>query len=69
MIDLNPLKIKIKRIKFNMEYINQKIYTINGVPSSQYGEWAGITSNKWRGSIKVIRPHTTDILNQGNYHF
>lgn len=48
-----------------MEYINQKIHTINGIPAGNFGEWAGITSNKWRGSIKIIRPHTTDILHNG----
>jgi hypothetical protein len=65
MISLKILKINILRIKFNMENINQKVYAINNIPATNYGEWPGIIPNKWKGSIKIIRPHTTNLFNIG----
>ena len=39
-----------------MEVIKQKQYLIDGVPAGKYGEWPGIKSNKWHGSIRILKP-------------
>lgn len=36
-------------------YVPQQVYKINGEPAKTYGEWPGIKSNHWNGSIKIIR--------------
>jgi hypothetical protein len=36
--------------------IPQYQYLINNIPAGKYGEWPGIKSNHWKGSIKIIRP-------------
>ena len=38
-----------------MQVIPQNEYLIDGLPASRCGEWPGIKSNKWQGSIRVIR--------------
>lgn len=47
-----------------MEFVvlKQKEQLIDGIPAYKYGEWPGIKSNKWQGSIKIIRPKTTNIF-------
>ena len=37
-----------------MDYIPQRINYIDGVPSYLAGEWSGLKSSKWTGSIKVL---------------
>ena len=39
-----------------MEVIKQKQLLIDGVPAGKYGEWPGIKSNKWQGSIRILKP-------------
>jgi hypothetical protein len=48
-----------------MEVIKQHEYLIDGVPAGKVGEWAGIKSNRWKGSVKVMRPHTTGNIIDG----
>jgi hypothetical protein len=36
--------------------IPQIQYLIDGIPACKYGEWPGISSNKWKGSIKILKP-------------
>ena len=36
--------------------IPQKQYLINGIPAYKYGEWPGIKSSHWNGSIRIIQP-------------
>ena len=43
--------------------IPQYQYLINNIPAGKCGEWPGIKSNHWKGSIKIIRPiRTTKIF-------
>ena len=41
-------------MELEYKYIPQKIYEIDGIPANKYGEWPGIHSNHWKGSIKII---------------
>jgi hypothetical protein len=41
-----------------LEYLPQKVNLIEGMPAYKYGEWPGIKSSKWTGSLKVYRPRT-----------
>ena len=40
------------------EYIQipQYQYLINNIPAGKCGEWPGIKSNHWKGSIRIIKP-------------
>jgi hypothetical protein len=38
------------------KHIPQRQYLIDNIPAGKCGEWPGIKSNFWRGSIKVIQP-------------
>ena len=39
-----------------MKEICQNQLLIDGVPAHQFGEWPGLKSSKWTGSIKILRP-------------
>ena len=41
-----------------MEVLNQKQYPNKEISATTYGEWPGIKSSKWKGSIKIFRPST-----------
>lgn len=45
-----------------MQVINQKQYLVDDIPAGKCGEWPGIKSNKWGGSIKIIRPIDQDVF-------
>jgi hypothetical protein len=48
------------------QVIPQHQYLINNIPAGKYGEWPGIKSNHWKGSIKIIKPITkTKIFDDG----
>ena len=52
------------------EYIQipQRQYLIDNIPAGKYGEWPGIKSNHWKGSIKIIQPAKTNrIFDDGVY--
>ncbi len=49
----------LKQYNNLMEVVNQKQYLINEIPATSYGEWPGISSSKWKGSIRIIRPSTS----------
>jgi hypothetical protein len=51
-----------------MEVINQKEYLIEEIPAKNAGEWQGIKSNHWKGSLRIIRPQSTGILFDGIYN-
>ena len=38
------------------EVIPQREYLIDGHPARTYGEWPGIKSNKFSGSVRIIHP-------------
>ena len=46
-------------------YFPQNQYMIEGFPASKYGEWPGLKSNKWKGSIRVLRPKTDEKIFDG----
>jgi hypothetical protein len=48
-----------------MEVIKQHEYLIDGISAGKAGEWPGIKTNHWKGSLKVIRPHTSGIIFDG----
>lgn len=41
------------------EAVPQRVYKIDGIPAAKCGEWPGIKSNHWLGSVKVIHPKKT----------
>jgi hypothetical protein len=46
--------------------IPQYQYLINNIPAGKYGEWPGIKSNHWKGSIRIIKPiRNTKIFDDG----
>ncbi len=46
--------------------IPQYQYLINNIPAGKYGEWPGIKSNHWKGSIRIIKPiRKTKIFDDG----
>jgi hypothetical protein len=47
------------------QVIPQKQYLIEGIPANKYGEWSGLKSNKWNGSIRVMRPKDRENLLNG----
>jgi hypothetical protein len=52
----------------NLEVIPVKEHIIDGVPAYKYGEWPGVTSNKWKGSIKILRPVTSEKIFDGKFY-
>ena len=50
-----------------MEELKVHVHTIEGIPAKAYGEWPGIASNHWKGSIKVIRPIRKEQIFQGTF--
>jgi hypothetical protein len=55
-------------MEIEYKQIPQNQYLINNVPAGKYGEWPGIKSNHWRGSIRIIQPSQINrILDDGVY--
>ena len=55
-------------MEIEYRHIPQKQYLINNIPAGKYGEWPGIKSNHWKGSIKIIQPVLTNkIFDDGKY--
>lgn len=55
-------------MEIEYRHIPQKQYLINNIPAGIYGEWPGIKSNHWKGSIKIIQPVLTNkIFDDGKY--
>jgi hypothetical protein len=52
-----------------MEVIKQHEYLLDGTPAGKAGEWPGIKPNHWKGSVRVIRPHTTGIIIDGIHSY
>jgi hypothetical protein len=48
-----------------MEELKVHVHTVDGIPAKDYGEWPGITSNHWKGSIKVLRPIRKEKIFEG----
>ena len=46
--------MKLNECMVRMDYIPQKVNYIEGIPAHLAGEWPGIKSSKWNGSIKVL---------------
>lgn len=51
------------------QVIPQQQFFIEGIPANKYGEWSGIKSNKWKGSIRVIRPKDRENILNGKINF
>ena len=50
------------------KHIPQRQYLIDKIPAGKYGEWPGIKSNHWRGSIKIFQlPQTDRVFDDGVY--
>ena len=56
-------------MEITYETVPQREYLINGQPARTYGEWPGIKSNHWKGSVRIIRPATVTgrIFDDGIY--
>lgn len=55
-------------MELTYEQIPQHQYLIEGQPARTFGEWPGVKSNHWRGSIRVIRPNQTQRIFDGDAH-
>ena len=56
-------------MEITYETVPQRQYLIDGHPAKTYGEWPGIKSNHWEGSVRIIRPATVTsrIFDDGIY--
>ena len=56
-------------MEITYETVPQREYLIEGQPARTYGEWPGIKSNHWKGSVRIIRPATVTgrIFDDGIY--
>ena len=55
-------------MEIEYKQIPQRQYLIDNIPAGKYGEWPGIKSNHWRGSIKIIQPlQTNKVFDDGVY--
>lgn len=52
-----------------LQYPSQNVYLNNGIPAYKSGEWPGIKSSKWNGSLKIVRQIREASFTNPNSHF